>query len=103
MRDDPAPEVDEGSDPVVTEESLAGNAPVSAPFALTDGADETTALSVVGKSGGGLVAADGELEVSADCSSRSGGSESVVELFLSIAACYAFTCSCRVCTVAVSD
>ena len=47
---------------VVTDASVVGNAPVAVPFALTDGAEATTALSVVGKSGGGLVAGAGGVE-----------------------------------------
>ena len=61
------------------------------PFAFTDGAEATTALSVVGKSGGGLVAGPGELEASADCVSESVSSGRAgavgLELFFSTAAC----------------
>jgi hypothetical protein len=75
------------TDVVVTDASVVGNALVVVPFALTDGAEATTALSVVGNSGGGLAAGAGEPEVSADCASSFWGSEGAVELFFSIAAC----------------
>jgi len=83
VREEPVSELET----VLTDASVVGNAPVAVPFALTDGADATTALSVVGKSGGGLVAGAGGVETSADCVSCFSGKEGAVELFFSIAAC----------------
>jgi hypothetical protein len=80
-------ELETAAEVVVTEASVVGKAPVAVPFAFTDGAEATTALSEVGKSGGALVAGAGELETSADCVSGFWGSEGAAELFFSIAAC----------------
>ena len=87
---------------VVTDSSLVGN--VVVPFALTDGAEETTAVSVVGNNGGALVAGAGEAEVSAVCASEFCGSVGALELFFSVAAvCCSFTCCCNACTISLSD
>src|SRR5205807_7862077 len=85
---------------VVTDSSVVGN---KVPLALTGGvADVTTALSVVGKSGGALAAGEG---LGAAVVSGSGfwGSAGGLELFLSLAACCSFTCFWRVCTNSVRD
>jgi hypothetical protein len=66
VKEEPVSELAIVADVAVTDASVVGNAPVAAPFALTDGAEATTALSVVGKSGGGLDAGAGELVTSAD-------------------------------------
>ena len=87
VKEEAVSELDTDVEVAVTDSSVVGNAAVVAPFALTDGADATTALSVVGKSGGGLVAGAGELEASADCASGFWGREGAVELFFSIATC----------------
>ena len=86
VKEEPVSELETVSEVEVTAASVVGNA-VVVPFALTDGAEATTALSVVGKSGGALAPGPGELEASADCGSGFCGSDGAVELFFSIAAC----------------
>src|SRR5215208_8174936 len=88
---------------VVTESSVVGN---KVPFAFTGGTDgpgaeATTLLSVVGKSGGALAEGAGELEVSAVCGSGFSGSVGAVELFFSAACCCSFTCCCNVWTISL--
>src|SRR5437763_1703150 len=83
---------------VVTDSSVVGN--VEVPFAFTDGAEVTTAVSVVGNNG---TVADGagELAVSAVCGSGFSGSAGALELFF--ADCWSLTCCCNVCTISLSD
>jgi hypothetical protein len=86
VNEEPVSEVEIEGEFAVTDASVVGNGSVTVPLAFTDGAEATTALSVVGKSGGGLTAGAGELETSVDCASGFWGSAGV-ESFFSFAAC----------------
>ena len=88
-RDEPASSPGVGGEAVVTEASVVGNEAAWLPLGLmdrADGAEATTEVSVVGKSGGGLVAGPDGVEVSGGCASDVSGSAAVLELFLFIAA-----------------
>jgi hypothetical protein len=74
---------------LVTDSSLVGK---SVPFALTGAEDVTTALSVVGKSGGALGDAFGEGEDPAVCGSGFSGSDGAADSVFSEGGCCAFTC-----------
>src|SRR5947207_11963071 len=87
---------------VVTDSSVVGNKLV--PFAFTGGAEETTAVSVVGNNGGALADGAGETDVSAVWASEFWGRAGALELFFSVAAvCCSFTCCCNACTISLSD
>ena len=102
VNDELGSEVETVAGVVVTDSSDVGNKLV--PFALTGGADETTALSVVGNSAGELGDGGGGAEVSAVCASEFCGRVGALELFFSVAAvCCSFTCCCNVCTISLSD
>ena len=87
---------------VVTDSSFVGNWVV--PFAFTDGCEEdTTALSVVGNNGGALADGAGELATCVVGVSEFSGSAGGLELLVSVAGCWLFTCCCNVCTNSLSD
>src|SRR5216117_1229227 len=102
VNDELVSEVETVAGVVVTASSVVGN--VVVPFALTDGAEETTAVSLVGNNGGALADGAGEADVSAVWASGFWGSADALELFFSVAAvCCSFTCCCNDCTISLSD
>src|ERR1700738_3334514 len=103
VNDEPVSEVETVAGTVVTDSSLVGK--VVVPFAFTGGAEETTAVSLVGNKGGALADGAGEVEVSAVCVSEFCGSAGALELFFSVVAavCFSFICSCNACTISLSD
>src|SRR2546423_7688287 len=103
VNDELVSEVETVAGVVVTDSSLVGN--VVVPFALTDGAEETTAVSLVGNNGGALADGAGEADVSAVCVSEFCGSAGALELFFSVVAavCCSFICCCNACTISLSD
>src|SRR2546423_2988276 len=102
VNDELVSEVETVAGVVVTDSSLVGN--VVVPFALTDGAEETTAVSLVGNNGGALADGAGEADVSTVCVSESCGSAGALELFFSVAVvCCSFICCCNACTISLSD
>src|SRR2546423_1457030 len=102
VNDDLVSEVETVDGDVVTASSVVGN--VVVPFALTDGAEETTAVSLVGNNGGALVDGAGDADVSAVWASGFCGRAGALGLFFSVAAvCCSFTCCCNACTISLSD
>src|SRR6266478_4399271 len=112
VNDAPAPvlEIVSGVD-VTTEVSVVGKPPDSEVGpALAPGtggaiADETTDVSSVGKRGGALAPGTGEFSVPArgEGSGFDGSPDSAVRFAFSNAACWSFTCCCKVFTVSVRD
>src|SRR5256714_15072790 len=102
VNDELVSEVETVAGVVVTDSSVVGN--VVVPFALTDGAEETTAVSLVGNNGGALADGAGETDVSAVWASEFCGRAGALELVFSVAAgCCSFTCCCNACTISLSD
>src|SRR3981081_718796 len=97
VNDEPVSELETVAGVVVTDSSLVGK---SVPFAFTgevvdEGAELTTAESVVGNNAGALADGAGDADVSAVCASGFSGRVGAVELFFSVAACCSFICCCK--------